>query len=150
MKFKYQEWRERKQQEFDKDNITLTKAGKTFNVYDAIQEAREDTEIYPTLEKYGCIEKVPMYADKVYNQLQQFNDLRDLKEQQSMAEQMLYDLPLEVRQEFNNDMNQFAKNGEKYIKKILDNKAKEEKVQKPQQQETPKQETAKQEVKNNE
>lgn len=117
--FNFIGWRERKAQNFDKDNITLTKAGKTFNVYDKIQEAREDTEIYTTLEKYGCIDRLMLDAQGVYDDFTKFKDLRGIKEQQKAAEQMFYNLPLETRQHFNNDMNVFVKDGEKYMKKII-------------------------------
>lgn len=107
-------------QSFDADNITLTKAGKTFNVYDKIQEGREDTEIYPTLEKYGCIDRMMLDHQGIYDDFTKYGNLRDIKEQQRMANQMFYDLPLEVRQKFNNDISVFMKDGEKYMKKLVD------------------------------
>ena len=122
--FKYMDWREKKAQKFDKSKITLTKAGKTFNVYDKIQEGREDTEIYPTLEKYGCIDRMMLNKEGVYADFQNFNDLRDLKDQQNMATNMFYNLPLETRKEFNNNINTFVKEGEKWLK----NKIEAEKV----------------------
>ena len=130
-KFEFMNWRERKAQKFDKSKITLTKAGKTFNVYDKIQEGREDTEIYPTLEKYGCIDRMMLNKQGVYADFQNFNDLRDLKDQQNMATNMFYNLPLETRKEFNNNINTFVKEGEKWLKnKIEDEKPKIE-VEKP-------------------
>ena len=51
--FKINIERKRMAQDFNKEEITVTKAGKEINVYNFIQENREDTEIYPTLEKYG-------------------------------------------------------------------------------------------------
>lgn len=111
-------------QDFDRENITLTKAGKTFNVYDAIQEAREDTEIYPTLEKYGCIDRMMLDHQGVFDDFTKYGELRELKEQQAMANQMFYNLPLETRQKFNNDINTFMKDGEKYIKNLIEEDAK--------------------------
>ena len=131
-KFEHFEWREKKQQNFDKEKITLTKAGETFNVYDKIQENTEDTEIYKTLEKYGCIENIPMVPGRVYAQFEELNGLRDLKEQQILAENMFYNLPLETRQKFNNNMNQFVKDGEKYVKKLMETE--KQMTQEPQQQ----------------
>lgn len=125
--FEFMNWREKKSQKFDKSKITLTKAGKTYNVYDKIQEAREDTEIYPTLEKYGCIDRMMLDSQGVYADFQNFNDLRDLKDQQNMATNMFYNLPLETRKEFNNNINTFVKEGEKWLKnKIEEEKAKAE------------------------
>lgn len=137
MEFKKFEWRERKAQAFDKSKIVLTKAGKTFNVYDKIQEAREDTEIYPTLEKYGCIDRMMLDTQGVYADFTKFKGLREMKEQQQMADQMFNSLPLETRKIFNNDKNIFMRDGEKWLK----NKIAAEEAAK--QAETPKVETPK-------
>lgn len=118
--FKFMNWRERKAQKFDKSKIFLTKAGKTYNVYDKIQEGREDTEIYPTLEKYGCIDRMMLDTHGVYADFQNFNDLRDLKDQQNMATNMFYNLPLETRKEFNNNINTFLKEGENWLKNKIE------------------------------
>lgn len=117
MDFKFKNWRKRQQQSFDRENIYITKAGVKYNVYDKIQEAREDTEIYPTLEKYGCIEG-HMMADneKMFADFTEFRDLRTMKDQQIKADEMFYALPLEVRQKFNNDKNVFMRDGEKWLK----------------------------------
>lgn len=120
--FDMHKWRERKSQEFDRSKITLKKAGKEYNVYDAIQEAREDTEIYPTLEKYGCLDKLMLNKELTaadFKEYAGFADLRDLKQQEIKAKQMFYDLPLETRKHFNNDINQFVKDGEKYINDLI-------------------------------
>lgn len=120
MEFNFLKHRERKQQSFDKNNITLVKAGKEFNVYDWIQEGREDTEIYPTLEKYGCIDRMMLDHQGIYDDFTKYGELRSLKEQQMMANDMFYNLPLEVRQKFNNDINVFIKDGEKFVKELVD------------------------------
>lgn len=128
-KFEFMNWREKKAQKFDKSKITLTKAGKTYNVYDKIQEGREDTEIYPTLEKYGCIDRMMLNTQGVYADFQNFKDLRELKDQQNMATNMFYNLPLETRKEFNNNINTFVKEGEKWLKNKIE--AEKPKVEKP-------------------
>lgn len=117
--------RTRMAQAFDKDSITLTKAGKTFNVYDKIQENREDTEIYPTLEKYGCIDRMMLNTQGVYADFQEFKGLREMKEQQIKADQMFNSLPIDVRLQFQNDKNLFMRDGEKWVKELI--KAEEEK-----------------------
>lgn len=129
--FKFMDWREKKAQKFDKSKITLTKAGKTYNVYDKIQEGREDTEIYPTLEKYGCIDRMMLDKQGVYADFQNFNDLRDLKDQQNMATNMFYALPLETRKEFNNNINTFVKEGEKWLKNKIETEKPKVKVEQP-------------------
>lgn len=120
MDFEYLKWRKRKSQSFDKTKIFLEKAGKKFNVYDKIQEAREDTEIIPTLRKYGCIDRMELDHHAVYGDFREYGDLRDLKDKQIKANNMFYSLPLETRQKFNNDINQFIKDGEKYVKQLVD------------------------------
>lgn len=124
MEFEFLKWRERKSQDFNKEEITLTKAGKTYNVYDAIQEAREDTEIYPTLEKYGCIDRMMLDTQGIYGDFTTFKGLRELKDQQKLADQMFYNLPLETRQIFNNDKNIFIKDGEKWLKNKINEEIK--------------------------
>lgn len=116
MDFEKFKWRERKSQTFDKSKISIKKAGKTYNVYDKIQEAREDTEIYPTLEKYGCIDKMMLDTKGVYADFTNFKGLREMKDQQQMADQMFNSLPLETRKAFNNDKNIFMRDGEKWLK----------------------------------
>lgn len=120
MEFNHFNRRERKSQNFDKNSITLTKAGKTYNVYDKIQENSEDTEIYQVLEKYGCIDRIMLNKEDVYGDFTAFKGLRDMKDQQIMAENMFYSLPLQTREKFNNDKNLFMKEGEKYIKGLID------------------------------
>lgn len=126
--FNFMKRRKRATQSFDKEKITLTKAGKTFNVYDKIQEGREDTEIYPTLEKYGCIDRMMLDHQGIYDDFTKYGELRNIKEQQKLANQMFYDLPLDVRQKFNNDISVFMKDGEKFVKKMVDEDIAKEKA----------------------
>ena len=80
----------------------------------------------------------------VYADFTSFKGLREMKEQQQMANQMFNNLPLETRKIFNNDKNVFMRDGEKWLKE----KIKAEEAAK--QAETPKIETPKveSEVKN--
>ena len=75
--FKINIERKRMAQDFNKEEITVTKAGKEINVYNFIQESREDTEIYPTLEKYGCIDRMVINEPDVYSDLRNIKDLRN-------------------------------------------------------------------------
>ena len=131
--FNYRKRRQRNPQSFDKNAISLTKAGQTFNVYDKIQEGREDTEIYPTLQKYGCIDRMMLNKQDIYQDFTNYKniDLRDLKAQQQLANTMWQKLPLETRQKFNNDKNVFLKDGEKYIKNLIDEDLKKAEAMKP-------------------
>ncbi|UPW41192.1 internal scaffolding protein [Sigmofec virus UA08Rod_5228] len=121
MEFEKFNWRERKQQSFDKENIVFEKMGKKINIYDFIQEGREDTEIYPTLEKYGCIDKMMLNREDVYadyTELQKMRDYRGVKDFEIQAKNMFYNLPLEVRKEFDNDINKFTRGADEYIGKM--------------------------------
>lgn len=127
MEFEKFKWRERASQHFDKNKIVFEKNGKKINVYDFIQEGREDTEIYPTLEKYGCIDKMilnreDVYAD--YTELQKMQGLRGVKDFEIQAKTMFYNLPLEVRKEFDNDINKFTRGADNYIAKLKEEDAK--------------------------
>ena len=108
--------RQRRQEHFDRENIMMTKAGQTFNVYDYIQEQRDDTELYPTLQKYGCIPQQLLDTNKAFADFTEFNDLRDLNDQQIKAKEMFYNLPADIRQKFNNNIGDFVKNGFEYLK----------------------------------
>lgn len=128
MKFKYLYWREKKAKEFNRENIFIEKAGVKYNVYDMIQEAREDTEIVPTLEKYGCLEgHMQIDPQKMYADFTGLSDLRGILDAKINAENLFYKLPIEERQHFNNDINQFTKNGKSYFEnKIKEAQAKAE------------------------
>lgn len=132
--FENRNFRERSQQKFDRKKIFFERNGKKINVYDFIQEGREDTEIYPTLEKYGCIDKMMLNKEDVYadyTQLQEMQDLRGIKDFENKAKQMFYNLPLEVRKEFDNDINKFTKGADEFVAKLKkedEEKAKSENV----------------------
>lgn len=112
--------RKRYSESFDKEKIFITKAGKKMNVYDMIQEGREDTEIYPTLEKYGSIPEKMLDMNKTYADFTTFGGLREIKDQQKQAEQMFYDLPHDVRKQFNNSINTFMKEGKQWVEKKIE------------------------------
>ena len=115
---KYME-RCRKAQTFDKDNIFVIIKGEKVNVYEMIQEARKDTEIAQVLKDYGCIEKIGIDTKKTYDSLVEINDLRDIYEAKNKADKLWEALPIEVRQEFNNNAHEFMKNGEKWLKEKI-------------------------------
>lgn len=112
-----EEYSNRYTQSFDKTKITIVKAGKEYNVYDYIQAQREDTEIYPTLEKYGNIKALERPAKEVYADVSNALELRDLLDQDKKLEELFYSLPLEERREFDNDFYKFKANGLEYYNK---------------------------------
>lgn len=123
VKFKYLEmYAPSKGQHFEKDFVE--RAGKVICVDDWIQAGREDTEIYPTLEKYGCIDRMVLDTEGVYADVSASKDLRGSLEQIKEANKIWENLPIDVRKEFNNDKYEFMDRGEKWLKSKL-NKEKE-------------------------
>lgn len=115
MKFKKFGDRVRKQQEFDK-NATFTRAGRKICIYDMIQEAQEDSEIYQTLEKYGCLDRLQTNYGEMYGDFTQIpKDLRDLTEHRNKIKEMFYELDVKDREYFNHDVNNFIRDGEKFL-----------------------------------
>nr|DAO66050.1 MAG TPA: hypothetical protein [Microviridae sp.] len=121
-KFNIHNRAERRAQEYNKEEIKITIAGEEKNVYQMIQEAREDTEIYPTLEKYGCLDKLGVDNDKMFEDMRELGkmNLRDIKEQQKKAMELWYKLPVETRNEFGNNHKEFMEKGEKWLKAKID------------------------------
>jgi len=93
--------------------------GKEIDIYDLIQAAREDTEIYPTLEKYGCIDKIMRNNEGIFADLTNIKDLRNSLEQMKAAEDMWLGLPLEVRAEYNHSIHEFLDEGQEKLTKQI-------------------------------
>lgn len=128
IEFKCLKWRNRKQQSYDPKKITLKQGNKEFNVYNLIQESREDTEIVPTLLKYGSIERLKLNKEELYQDFTNMEKQRSLADQIRYADNMFYTLPYEYRKEFKNDKYEFMKNGKEWIEKKIaeETKPKEE------------------------
>lgn len=105
---------------YDKENTTIRREGKDINLYDYIQDSREDTEIYPTLEKYGSVKPIELNAELVYGDMGHIKNLRDLKEAENASLELWNALPLQVRNEFENNRYNFMKNGEKWLKQKIE------------------------------
>lgn len=105
-------------QNFDKTKIEITKAGKTYNVYDSIQAQREDTEIYPTLEKYGNLEKMERPANENLKTISEIMTIGDLMIQDRKLQEFFEDLPSKERNKFDNNFYLFKKNGLSYYQKL--------------------------------
>lgn len=114
-------------QTFDPEKNVIEKKGQKINLYDFIQENREDTEIYPTLEKYGCLDKIIVDKPRIFADFQELMGLRDMHDQERKAQTLWENLPIEVRKEFANDRLNFLQNGEKWLKDQI--KAEKEKTQ---------------------
>lgn len=118
---KFRKWgdRNRTQQEFDITKNFFMKAGEKINIYDQIQAATEDTEIYQTLEKYGSIKPLEVDKKALYAEFEKLIDKRDLHEQEIQAKNMWDKLPYKVREQFHNDKLEFMENGQKWLEKEI-------------------------------
>ena len=133
--FKINTERTRHSQSFDKDTIEIKKAGKTINVYQMIQENREDTEIYPTLEKYGSIERMKLDSEGTYADLRNIKDLRNSIEQVQQADVLWQNLPLDTRREFGHSKKEFIEKGENWLKNKIEASKPKVEVEQPKVQE---------------
>lgn len=103
-------------QTFDPAKNIINKKGQLINLYDFIQENREDTELYPTLEKYGCIDKIIVDKKAIYANFQELMGMREMHEQERKANALWESLPIDIRKEFNNDRLSFMQHGEEWLK----------------------------------
>lgn len=114
---KFYKWgdRERKSQNYDKEKITLTKAGKTYNVYDYIQAANVDTDIYEVMKKYHCMESeaVKIMEEKggekgIFLDIRalqgKIQDIGDVQKVAQEAQEMFENLPAEIKSKYGNDL----------------------------------------------
>lgn len=112
---------------FNPEEIYVIAKNKKINMYDRVQEAREDTEIYPTLEKYNgdlrmTAEKMTQYAATIDEDLSEITDLRSMFDAQKAAAASWENLPLSIREEFGNNIESFVNNGQAWAKTYLDKK----------------------------
>jgi len=108
--------RERKAQSYDPKSIFIERMGKKINLFDLIQESKEDSEITTCLKKYGCIEPLGVDLKKTYENFIEIQDLRDIYDAKKRADQLWDTLPLEIKQEFNGNANEFMNKGEQWLK----------------------------------
>ena len=106
---------------------TLKKYGKEIDIYDWIQESREDTEIIPTLEKYGCLDRMKRDDNVLYGDITELmkDGLRGVMQREQEADDLWNSLPWEYREQFQNNRALFLENGEKWLKDRIE----KEKVQ---------------------
>lgn len=114
----FQDPRERKQQAFDREVIHVIKCGQKVNVYDSIQAASEDTDIYETLEKYGSIENMQKYnGAEIKQEFDDYMSLQDLQERTNKANNMWEKLPAGVREKFHNNLFEFLQKAPEWLDK---------------------------------
>lgn len=108
--------RNRKQQSYDPKKIFIDRLGKKVNLFDLIQEAKEESDVTLCMKKYGCITPLGVDLNKTYENYMEIKDLRDIYEAQKQADKLWDTLPIEVRSEFGNNKEDFMKNGEQWLK----------------------------------
>lgn len=110
----------RKQQTFDPKKIFVEKCGQKINVYDSIQEASVDTDLYKTLEKYGSIEPLMNPNLKEIEQdFEEYETLMSLHEKIEKAENMWLKLDAGVKEKFHNNKNEFVEKGQQWLQEML-------------------------------
>lgn len=111
---------------------TFEKYGKELDIQEYIEAGREDTEIYPTLEKYGCLARMERTAGEIYGDFTEYNDLRGNLEKAKKIKDMWNQMDTKVKNEFNNDMNEFVDRGMEWAKKkVQEEIANQETIVKP-------------------
>lgn len=126
MEFEINKWiQERKRPKPQKfGDPVIIRAGQEIRVKSWIEAGREDTELYKTLEKYGCIDRMIINKEQVFGDLTQVMGLRDSIEQMKRANMLWESLPLDFRKEFLNDKTEFMRHGIDYLKKKIENEQK--------------------------
>lgn len=109
---------------FDRKKIFIIRNGQKINAYDEIQANNIDTDIYKVIEKYHGDEKTALEQMKtniplMYGEFKNL-DLKDVENGHKRALEMWNDLPLQVREKFHNNQNEFIKNGEEWLKTELE------------------------------
>lgn len=102
-------------QKFDQE-ISVMKAGQKIIWKDYIRENNVDCEIYPTLEKYGCLKPIELNIELLHGDMSEFSDLRTNLDRKIKADKMWRGLPLDIRAQFNHDINEFIDRGSEWIK----------------------------------
>ena len=100
-----------------------------------IKTNAEGTGIYEQIEMYGLNPIQPVeITEFVQDFTEMAGDLRTAIERGQLAKQMFKQLPIEVREEFNNDEDLFMRTGEQWINQKREEFAKAQQAQQAQQQ----------------
>ena len=87
------------------------KYGKEIDIQEYIDAGREDTEIYPTLLKYGCLKPLECDVQGIYGDFTELNDLRMCADREKKCNEMWDQLPIEIKNQFNNSKHEFVDRG---------------------------------------
>ena len=115
VKYRTAHERTRAQQYFDTENIHIIKAGKKIIMQEYINANNEDAELIPTLQKYGCIDRIEKQnpADLEWGKENKNLCLTDALEAMNKAKELWNSLNEKTREFYKNDFETFAKNFEK-------------------------------------
>lgn len=95
------------------------KYGKEIDIQEYIEANREDTEIYPCLEKYGCLKPLERTPSEIYGDFTEYNDLRGNLDKAIKSQEMWDQLPSTIKNEFNNDMHEFIDRGMEWAQRQI-------------------------------
>lgn len=131
-----QKFRKKITQNFDPDKITVTQAGVTFNCYDKIQEYKDDSEFYTVLEKYHCtpdeaMERLKSNATEIIGEMNFGKSYAEHLIELNKAKEMFDQLPVKIKQKFNNSIKEFAENGHEFIKNLINEQNKKQETTTP-------------------
>lgn len=115
IKYRTAHERTRAQQYFDTENIYIIKAGKKIIMQEYINANNKDAELIPTLQKYGCIDRIEKQnpADLNWGEENKNLCLTDALEAMKKARELWDSLNEKTREFYKNDFETFAKNFEK-------------------------------------
>lgn len=94
----------------------FTKYGKEIDIQEYIEAGRPDTEIYPCLEKYGCLKPLERTPSEIYADCTEYNDLRTTIEKGRKLKEIWANMPTKIKNQFNNDPNEFIDRGMDWAK----------------------------------
>lgn len=100
---------------------TFKKFGKEIDIQEYIEAGRPDTEIYPCLEKYGCLKPLERTPSEIYADCTEYNDLRTTIEKGRKLKEIWANMPTKIKNQFNNDPNEFIDRGMEWAKNEMQN-----------------------------
>lgn len=110
----------RKKTKFGNPKIIM--GGKQQDLRRMINENAKDTKIYEQIDKYGLNPiSEPTVEEAITDWTQLAGNLRDSIEKGMEAKRQWGKLPKEIRQNFNNDINEFMVNGPNWMKQQYEN-----------------------------
>lgn len=126
-KNKNEPWKnvDRSGQTFDRKKITVKQNGRTVNLYELVQSRNVDTEIYPTLYKYGSLKPLEFNEEWVSTGLETLETIKDLDKLQKTAEDMFLALPDHIKAIYDYNYSLFAADKGKKILSKYKEQAKE-------------------------